>query len=317
MERIGQTRGSRHDTRSEPVQIEPAAGERRSAALSLLLTGKSGSSDSDVQQFLNFAGQENVSLAHLWHAQRRGTSIASSLVVPCPGRTAMIFVSPLQSPVDVGMTSDLIRAACRALDPHDLRLIQALLDPYQKLEVEAFTCAGFAQLAHLLYMTRKPSRAARPLDLGDDIQVTHWSEKQRSLFADTILASYDQTMDCPGLLGLRDIDDIIQGHMATGRFEPKLWYALNCGKDPAGVMLLNPIPQHDAIELVYLGVAVKYRGRGLSRRLLEHALGVALERSASSLILAVDEHNDPAIRLYRAMRFISNARKLAMILALP
>ena len=31
----------------------------------------------------------------------------------------------------------------------------------------------------------------------------------RDRFAAAILASYRQTLDCPGLLGLRDIDDII------------------------------------------------------------------------------------------------------------
>ena len=318
MARIQQMK-SKHEScgRDGEVQVERASGQSRPAALSLLLTGQSASSGSSVRQFLDFASQQNVSLEHLWHARRAGVPIASTLIVPAAGRTAMIFVSPLPASGALGVTTDLLRVACQALDPRQVRLVQTLLEPSQVPEVKSFTAAGFLHLGHLLYMQCKPGRPRRSPDVAIDVEVSHWSEPQRGLFADTILASYEKTMDCPGLIGLRTIDDIIQGHMASGQFDPKLWYALHHSTEPVGVMLLNPVPQQDSLELVYLGVAEKYRGRGLGRKLLEHAMEVATEGGFSTVILAVDEQNDAAVRLYRSMRFAPTARKLALIFPVP
>jgi ribosomal protein S18 acetylase RimI-like enzyme len=136
------------------------------------------------------------------------------------------------------------------------------------------------------------------------------------LFARAILASYEQTMDCPGLLGLREVDDIIAGHMATGRFDPSLWYAFYQGDVPVGVMLLGILPPHRSGELIYLGIAPAYRGKGLARPILEHGLGELSARDTTRLLLAVDEANQPAIRLYRHLKFRTSARKAALIRAL-
>lgn len=307
----------RNADRGGPVTYERVSGEGRRDAMSLLRTGQVSSRALAVQEFLGLAGGEQLSLEQLWVARRQEGPFASSLIVPCAGRTAMIFASPLASLNAVPVSTELIRTACQALDKQNVRMVQALLEPNQTLEIQAFTGAAFIKLAHLLYLRRKPIRTTAPLDLGKDVEVLHWNESHRDLFADAILASYERTLDCPGLLGLRDADDIIRGHMASGRFDPQLWYALHCRNEPIGVMLLSLVPQRNAMELVYLGVALKYRGRGLARKLVEHALGVAKHSGVSNLILAVDEQNIAAVSLYRSMKFVPNARKLAMILTLP
>src|SRR5690606_17890952 len=105
-------------------------------------------------------------------------------------------------------------------------------------------------------------------------------------------------------------------HMATGQFDPDLWMAIYEGDMPVAVMLLAGLTQRRALELVYLGVSRPYRGQGWGRRLLEHAFFVARQRHLGRVLLAVDEHNTPAMRLYRNMRFKPNARRTALILPL-
>lgn len=287
-------------------------------ALSLLLTGSVQDGEVQVEQFIAFARQQHVSLEHLWAAYEGDKLIASALLVPSAGRTAMVFISPLHRHAWVAATTRLVGQLCTAQDPQKVALLQVLLDPGQERERQAVLGAGFRELTELAYMERPAHLTAaitptNKLDLGAGIEIRHWSETNRKIFADAILASYEQTLDCPGLLGLRQIDDIIAGHMATGQFDPACWLALSHGEEPVGVMLLNAIPQRQALELVYLGLAPKWRGKGLGKKLVRHALDIAPRHGCNVVLLAVDQTNTPALKLYRSLGFVSTARKLAII----
>ncbi|MEM6393681.1 MAG: GNAT family N-acetyltransferase [Planctomycetota bacterium] len=69
----------------------------------------------------------------------------------------------------------------------------------------------------------------------------------------------------------------------------------------------------ETYELVYLGVAKRFRGRGLAGRLLRHGMARVHARGGKRLLLAVDDRNEPAVSLYRSLGFRATARKLAMI----
>ena len=108
-------------------------------------------------------------------------------------------------------------------------------------------------------------------------------------------------------------DDIIDGHLSTGEFHADLWSVVLHGEEPAAVMLLNIVAYRQAMELVYLGVSLAWRRHGLARTLVQHGLHVAHARRMPRMVLAVDEKNAPAYRLYRALRFAPEAHKVAMI----
>jgi len=299
------------------VTISKATAQLRETALALLLTGQTRSSSQPVQNFLKLASDQNLSLDHLWIAQHNGQPSQAILLVPSPGRAAMAFISPMSNPTRVGIAAQLVCKACSQLNPVSIRLIQAMLDPAQLLESQAFQGAGFSKLAHLVYMHRRTENTTAKLTLNETIQTKTWTPDHRALFAQAILASYEDTLDCPGLIGLRRIDDIIDGHKGSGRFIPELWLTLGNKTDPIAVMLLNMVPQRDAVELVYLGISPPWRGRGWGAKLVSHGLALGHRHGASKMILAVDETNKPAVNLYRRMGFNPNARKLAMILPLP
>jgi ribosomal protein S18 acetylase RimI-like enzyme len=298
------------------LRCELAVDERQIQALSLLLTGRPSLSSPAVEQFCSFAQQHRLSLEQTWVALKDGEPVASVLIVPSAGRTAMAFLSPVSAAGGAQISGALMHHACHVQETAGLKLIQTLLEPQQKHEVTALTHAGFTHLANLLYMERKNHLAYRPLALDDSFKVHHWDEKHRDLFAASILASYEQTQDCPGLLGLRHIDDIIAGHLATGDFDPAFWFNVSHDREPVGVMLLNQVPQRKALELVYLGLNPKWRGCGLSKQLLEHGVGLAAKHGMNQVILAVDADNQPALALYQSAHFIENGCKVAMICTL-
>ncbi len=299
------------------LRIRRVDGAEMEEALSMLLTGRPGRSGAAVDQFRHYAQQQRLDLNRLWVGYAGSRPVAAALLVPGAGRTALAFVSPLIEPAQIPSAAAVLRSATSELDPAGTRIVQVLVDPNQALESQALLEAGFRKLAHLLYMERSTTGEHAPLRLEGSLCRLAWSPANRDAFAQAILASYEQTLDCPGLVGLRTIDDIIEGHMSTGQFVPELWLTIREGEEPVAVMLLNALPARRALELVYLGVSLPYRGRQWGRRLVDHALHVAHARGDDRLLLAVDEHNTPALRLYRAMGFRPTTRRTALILPLP
>ncbi len=297
----------------------------RKDALSVLLTGKdSRIDDPSVFQFLQYAREQRMKLDNLWALYPEQTTggkvpspVATVLIVASAGRTAMLFVSKPHGLANIDLLADFTQTVCQAQIPDRIRLIQALLDTDQYLIRKLLEQAGFRYLATLQYMRGRTLDRPIELDLQDPAyRMLHYSTETHDAFAHVIHASYEMTLDCPGLVGLRSLDDIIAGHKATGRFEPELWFAIFHGEAPVGVMLINEVPSHRAHELVYLGLAAPWRGRGIARKLLEYALATAYERGSLEMLLAVDQNNAPAVHLYTSLGFEATIRKYAMIFTL-
>ena len=288
---------------------------RRSEAIERLVGTIAGDRVA-VDRFLHYAKANAIRLDGLWSRLDQAGSIAFSvLVVPSAGRTAMVFSSRPASPRWIPAIAGLIDHACGQLGGWNVNLAQALIEPAERAEREAFTSAGFLELSLLSYLER-------PLSRTDAVPAPQWPPGVRiepyaeTLHDDLVRAleeSYERTLDCPGLYGLRTTDDIIAGHMATGQFVQSLWTLLRMADKPAGALLLNPFPGHRTAELVYLGLAPAARGRGLGRQLLRYGLGLLKKRRERTLTLAVDEHNTPALALYRSEGFRPLAQRVALI----
>ena len=297
--------------------------QQQMVALAMLLTGKNNTDDPAVHQFIHFTRCQQLALDNLWamypqqQAGNGAALVASLLLIRSAGRTAMLFVSPPHGLAKVDLIASFIQAVCTAQNPDQIRLIQTLLDMDQYLIKKVLVQAGFQHLATLQYMRGRSIDQSVPLTLeNEQWRILHYYHENHDAFARVILASYEQTMDCPGLVGKRQIDDIIAGHMSTGRFDPALWFAIYHEQSPAGVMLINEVSHQKAHELVYLGLARPYRGRGLAEQLLRHGLSIIAERGSTEMLLAVDHDNKPAVRLYQSLSFQATVRKHAMIFIL-
>ncbi len=304
--------------RDEPqprVSIFRAGPKRRHEALAVLLTGQSTAAESAVDGFLNFASQNQLDLDDIWVAQCEGRWVAATLMVPCAGRTVMVFLSPLTKRQSVPIVAQLLQTASQSLPPGETTIIQALLDPGQDLAAQALVQAGFTRLADLLYLNCVLRQPPPPPVWPAELTMTTWHQGPTELFEQTIAESYHETRDYPGLLGLRQIPDIIQGHMKTGRFNPDCWFAWHHDGRPVGVMLLNDLPQRHAMELVYLGLVPGWRRRGLGRQMMHHGLDVTWNQGTRAMVCAVDQSNTPAVTLYRSLQFVATGRKVAFIRA--
>lgn len=306
------------------LYIGPVPEASRRSALAMLLTGRPREDDAAVDHFLHFANQQKLDLSALWIAGEggpRGRMLGAALLVPNHGATAMLFVGQATGWRDTAAVVHLIQALCDGPGRQGTSVVQSLVDPGQVIEGQVLEKAGLTKLAKLIYMQRRiemgEHRVPRPASLGGCARprILTYSQATHADFARAIQASYVQTLDCPGLVGVRRIDDIIAGHQATGRFDPHNWLAyFDEQGEPIAVLLLAPVAQGSGHELVYLGVSHPYRGKGVGGVLMSYAVSETARQGGAKLYLAVDDRNEPAVRLYNAMGFRASTRKVAYIL---
>lgn len=279
------------------AEYRPARAEEIHAALALILgSGPSPAGQEHVLDFLQFASSRGIDVNATWVIASDGRPLWAILPILNPGRTALLL-SPPRRPEGLDVIG-LIEAVCEDLSRRDVQLAQCLIDPPDNAGRAILQSLGFKQMAELLYLQVGVARSIAPPEPPDNYWWQTYSPATHELFQRGILESYQQSLDCPLLNGLREIDDVIAGHKASGEFNPRFWFVLSERDMPRGVVLLNRVPRTDTAELVYFGLAPSARRRGLGDFMMRHALWATREMNLSRLTLAVDSNNAPALRLY-------------------
>jgi ribosomal protein S18 acetylase RimI-like enzyme len=148
---------------------------------------------------------------------------------------------------------------------------------------------------------------------GHEIEWMTYDEPRRQMFTDLIVATYQDSLDCRGLSGLRCIEDIMLGHQAAGRFDPHRWLLLRCDGGAAGCVLFGENPVRPTLELVYMGVHPRFRRMGVGQYILRQGLSLARKEGFASVTLAVDAENAPALAMYKRAGFLQTHSRLAII----
>jgi mycothiol synthase len=324
------------------IRVPPT---RRLEAVQSLLRGDRGA----AERFVRFAAEHRIRLDAMWgRLDDIGRIAMTALASPGAGRTATLFATSARHANDIAPLAELIRATLEGItrasaaarsgqlplgaegEPPALPiidLVQALVDPAEFRQAEAIGRSGMVRLAELSYLERRTPRGTdrSTIEWPADIRVERWDPGNRAEMIATLERSYVGTLDCPALAGLRRGDDVLDGHMQSGTFEPTLWNLLRFVAGPyagrtAGVCLFNsnsspPGSAHPTgtLELVYFGLVPEARGRGMGRILLQHGLDELRSRPEGAVLLAVDDRNEPAHRLYRDAGFRARFKRIAFI----
>jgi len=235
---------------------------------------------------------------------RDGEPISACLCFDSPGGIGMLVLPALGSSAgDEAALSDALRCVVQAGRARGLALLQAILEADDAQTGRLLSQLGFRHLAKLLYMERPCSGAMMRTASDGRTRWYVYTERHHQEFIRTIAATYQGSLDCPGLTGLREMEEIIESHKATGEHDPALWFLAVKQGQPVGVLLLASVSWQSAVEIVYMGVVADQRGKGLGTVLLSKAVEVAGGAGAKCLILAVDAENAPALRIYQRAGF--------------
>ena len=281
------------------VQIRPARDSELQSAVRLILATTGGHPDEmQVREFMRLAAAHHEDAGGVWVAEQGGRVLSAIMPVVSPGKTMLLFVpAHLHGAQQTILTKKLIDAVCARAAHDGVHLAQALLEVHDEVLQGLLTSCGFGKLAELLYLQMVVQKVAEP-QLPARCKWLTYAPDRHELFASTILATYQDSFDCPGLNGLRTIDDILAGHRATGDFDPQHWFLLCQNETPVGAVLLSKVLRSDVTELVYLGLIPQQRRHGLADILMRRASAVAMASKHGRLSLAVDAGNVPALKLY-------------------
>jgi len=275
----------------------PAHASETDDALALVLgSPNSPASMAQIGEFKQFAHQREIDLRELWVFGSGNRLAWAVLPIYSPGRT-ILLLTPSELPRQ-GDVSPLVDAVCLAAASRGVHLAQLLADPSDGQLQQTFNRSGFIHIAELLYLQSALRRVPAPPRMAEGLSWQTYSDQSHPLFCRAILRSYIQSLDCPALAGLRDIEDIVAGHRSSGEFDPQYWHVLLDAEEPIGVVLLTRVPRVEMAELVYLGVVPEARGRGIGDVMMKQALWGVSQMGLQRLTVAVDARNAPALKLY-------------------
>ncbi|WP_146525125.1 GNAT family N-acetyltransferase [Novipirellula artificiosorum] len=141
-------------------------------------------------------------------------------------------------------------------------------------------------------------------------------------FASLVQQTYVDTLDCPALLKYRTAAETLRNYQQSAAFAPQLWFEIlrksdaidrERGAASVGVLIMglhggedeadappNGNPNAAVTELVYMGIVADVRGESFGSQVMQFALQTSHQFGADRMILAVDQQNHYARRLYEA-----------------
>lgn len=293
----------------------------RDSALRLVLSGDTRC-DSDVEQRISTLRQtvsaQGINLDLIAVARTGDRLTAAGLAIESPGRTAMVHLSPLpESDTRLQAWLAVLEELRYQAPRRGIALLQAMVLQNEAGLETVLAQAGFQFLAELIYAERLREGPAPPQRHEPELDLATYCWRQHNMFLRALEDSYANSSDCPGLAGIRRTEDVLAGHRATGRHDPSLWFLARLQGQIAGILLLSPVRNRNMLEVVYMGVAHRFRRCGFGHALMRKCHGEMMKRNFSGVILAVDSVNSPARTLYSRWGFAETGRRRAWIAATP
>lgn len=214
------------------------------------------------------------------------------------GKTAVLWPPAATSPSGPA----LMEAVAVFLDDNEVALAQLLSNPSAPPNLNLLAAGGFRELAKLAYLTLDKDFFPQVKPPGVVEFEPHASESPDRL-GNLLLQTYQDTLDCPQLNGIREPAEIIEGYAAQGTFSSDRWFFAQIEGEDVGALILTQHADGESWELIYMGVTPTGRGQGLGWQILQYALWQAYCGDAQRLVLAVDESNKHALAHYRKAGF--------------
>ncbi len=236
------------------------------------------------------------------HVERHGLLVAALMWTIYPGKIAILSAPGVTSMENRDALRALYRAAAENLSATTAELVFTSLSDEQQAVIQPLQDCGFGYLSRLVYL------AAMKADFPSEPPATHYLfeatyQTNPSQFAEVVEATYQGTLDCPQLNGMRQTSDVLASYRATSPYSPDLWFVLQHKNLPVGCLILADHAETNQMELVYMGLLVEERGRGRGAELVRYAQWLARCRDRDALLLAVDANNHPAMKTYLRLGF--------------
>jgi ribosomal protein S18 acetylase RimI-like enzyme len=262
-----------------------------------------------IANALDLVSQGLLDAAGIKVARSSGRGVVGAVICAAvPGAGGIVWPAQgIDSPHRPAIEDLLMQEARRWLRAGGAKLAQCLLAPHELALGPILERNGFTRITDLWYMRhRLKSETPAP---RERLRYQTYTDCDRDLFHETLLRTYEDTLDCPEVNGVRTIEETISGHRSQGTHDPDLWWLAWSDATPVGVLLLTEMPEWDGQDLIYLGVVKSARGRGWGTELAHRAITAARAAGRRQLTLSVDSRNLAAVNLYRQAGFETHDRR--------
>jgi GNAT superfamily N-acetyltransferase len=244
-----------------------------------------------------------------WLARKNCGLLAVAAVEWLPGRIAALV--PPKS-LDPSAASALVSAIASAARERECSLIQALTELDVGADAELLETAGFNQIADLVYLVSLGSAFpnAEPVS---KLTYAPYDRAKHPRLINIIERTYQGTLDCPSLNGLRPVEDVVAGYHPPEQHAADLWSLVAVGGADVGCLLLGAHAEQGNLEIVYVGVVPEQRGHGYGLEMVRRAQWIARSRGFARVVLAVDAANEPALRVYASAGFTAWDRRTVWV----
>jgi ribosomal protein S18 acetylase RimI-like enzyme len=230
--------------------------------------------------------------------------LGAIVCLPVAGASGLVWPPGVVShPHRPEWEDQLVRYALTWLRGRGARLVQTLLPPAEEELGRPLLRNGFRRITDLWYLRYEEGTPLAHLDTPVRLAFLPFPDADLSLFQQTLLRTYDDTMDCPEISGVRSVEEALAGHRAQGVYDPDRWWLALDDGEPVGVLILTEMPESGDWDVAYMGVVPEARRRGFGREVLLKALTEARAAGVGRVLLSVDVRNRPALELYRGMGF--------------
>ena len=291
------------------IKVSAAQPGQQETVLRLMFAESSEQERSEhTRETIEASQQGQLCLDGLLMATIDGETVGSMLYVMQPGATAFVWPPAVCGPVSVDAVVDALFAELRdRIDEAGAWIGQCLVELQDTAVRRALVRNEFVHLADLLYLQRSLVDPVRPQADIPFQTVTFDPASNHQLFISLLEQTYAGTLDCPSLNGMRTGAEALASHQASGEFDPSRWKIYRVGQADVGILLLNDQPEQNAWELVYMGIVPEARGKGYGRTMLLSGLQEAKDAGRASMLLAVDNQNNYAKRVYGELQFVEQA----------
>jgi ribosomal protein S18 acetylase RimI-like enzyme len=289
---------------AESLSTGPARPEEREPAFQLIFQHVAAAERAvRVANALRLLDQGELNPAGVLVSRGRKGIVGAMVCLPVPGAGSLVWPPQTgRGAAPIAIEDQLLAYATTWLRQQGTKLAQALLTPQDNHLGASLERNGFAHITSLWYL-RHELHDFPDTDGEDQLRYQTYDAGDPARFHQTLLTTYHETADCPELNGVRNIDEILEGHRAQGIYDPRRWWLALEAERPVGVLLLTAIPEWHGWDVSYLGVVPEARRKGIGRQLATKTLHEARAAGARQVTLAVDTRNRPAWNLYQGLGF--------------
>lgn len=284
-------------------EIGPALPDHYGAALWMATGGRSRHAHRGrVTALLAAEKQGKVSFDGLMTATRGSRVVSSIWCLSQPGRISTVWGPGILSDESDSTADLLVQQAIAFAKQRECHLVQSLVGQENPSAGNLLSRSGFRSitlLSHLEALT-EDNQSEPP---RSDLQFRRCEDFRSDAFRSLVAQTYENSLDCPELDTMRDVEDVLDGYHATSNRSTFNWYTLEHDGEAIGVIITAHHAEPQQLELIYFGLAPSFRQLGLGGEMIRFVLQLAQFLGCRSTITGVDQRNAPATALYRRFGF--------------